>query len=117
MKSYILLENLIFYAYHGVFDQETLVGNTYVLNVKIDLDLEPASKSDDLVDTISYADVYEVIKQEMMIPSHLLEHVAGRIIRRLKETYPQIKQLEVKLSKRNPPMGGQLDYASIILID
>ncbi|MBK5720041.1 dihydroneopterin aldolase [Dysgonomonas sp. Marseille-P4677] len=117
MKSYILLENLIFYAHHGVFHQETTVGNVYVLNIKIELDLEPASKSDNLNDTISYADVYESVKQEMMIPSRLLEHVAGRIIRRLKKEYTQIETLEVKLSKRNPPMGGQLDYASVILID
>lgn len=117
MKSYILLENLIFYAHHGVFEQETAVGNVYVLNVKIELDLELASKSDNLHDTISYADVYEIVKQEMMIPSRLLEHVGGRIIRRLKKEYMQIEQLELKLSKRNPPMGGQLDYASVILID
>ena len=117
MKSYILLENLVFYAHHGVFHQETTVGNVYILNLKIRLDLEAASLSDKLEDTISYADVYEIVKKEMLIPSRLLEHVAGRIVRRLKQQYPQIEKLEVKLSKRNPPIGAQLDCASVIITD
>lgn len=117
MKSYILLENMIFYAYHGVFHQETIVGNTYVLNLKMELDLKQASLSDDLADTISYAEVYDYVKEEMMIPSRLLEHVAGRIIVRLKKEFKQIESIEVKLSKRNPPIEGQLDYASVVLID
>ncbi len=117
VKSYILLENLIFYANHGVFQQETTVGNFYVVNLKICVNLENACKSDDLTDTISYAEIYEDVKQEMHIPSKLLEHVAGRIISRIKEKYVQVETVEIKLSKRNPPIGGQLDYASIVLID
>ncbi|WP_419033982.1 dihydroneopterin aldolase [Dysgonomonas gadei] len=117
MKSFILLENLTFYANHGVFDQERVVGNVYVINLKIEVDLGEASVSDDLNDTISYADVYEDVKIEMMIPSKLLEHAAKRIIDRLKNKYTQIESVELKLSKRNPPIGAQLDYASVILID
>lgn len=117
MKSYILLENIIFYANHGVFLQETAVGNVYVVNLKIETDLSKAAISDDLTDTISYADVYTIIREEMGITSNLLEHVAGRIIARLKNTFPQIAQVEIKLSKRNPPIGGQLDYASVVLIE
>ncbi len=117
MKSFILLENMIFYAHHGVFHQETVVGNTYIVNLKMGLDLEQASLSDDLSDTISYADVYDYVKEEMMIPSRLLEHVAGRILTRLKKEFKQIESIEVKLSKRNPPIEGQLDCASVVLID
>lgn len=117
MKSFILLENLTFYANHGVFGQETVVGNVYIINLKIGVDLTKASVSDDLNDTISYADVYEDIKIEMMVPSKLLEHAAKRIIDRLKSKYIQIESVELKLSKRNPPIGAQLDYASVILID
>ncbi|MDR1883619.1 MAG: dihydroneopterin aldolase [Prevotella sp.] len=117
MKSFILLENLVFYANHGVFEQEATVGNVYVVNLRIEADLERASLSDDLGDTISYADIYEDVKREMMIPSKLLEHVAKRIICRLKDSFPRIESIEIKLSKRNPPIGAQLDYASVILID
>lgn len=117
MKSYILLENITLFARHGVFSQETKVGNIFVINLKLEIDLEKASLSDDLADTISYADVYNVVKEEMNIPSKLLEHAAGRIIRRLKNIYPCVSAVELKLSKRNPPVGGQVDFASIIIID
>lgn len=117
MKSYILLENLIFYAHHGVFPQETAVGNTFIVNLKISLNLEKSCKSDNLEDTVSYADIYEDVKKEMAIPSKLLEHVAFRIIRCLKNKYSLIDTVEIKLSKQNPPIGGQSDSASIILID
>ncbi|MBB4036670.1 dihydroneopterin aldolase [Dysgonomonas hofstadii] len=117
MKSYILLENIVFYANHGVFPQETAVGNVFVVNLRIETDLSKAATSDELTDTVSYAEIYDIVKQEMDVPSKLLEHVAKRITSRLKEVFPQIKQIEIKLSKRNPPVGGQLDSASIVLVE
>ncbi len=117
MKSYILLENIEIYAHHGVLEQETVVGNTFILNLKIKADISKATVSDHLEDTLNYAEIYEIIKKEMEIPSKLLEHVAGRIIRSLKAAFPPIEKIELKISKRNPPMGGQMDYASIILVD
>lgn len=117
MKSYILLENLVFYANHGVFPQETVVGNVFYVDLKLYIDMEKAAKSDDLNDTVSYADIYNDVKNEMMIPSKLLEHAAYRIISRLKGKYGAIESVEIKLSKRNPPIGGQMDCASVVLID
>lgn len=116
MKSYILLDNIEIFAHHGVFEQETKVGNFFRINLKLEVDLENASFSDELGDTVSYADVFAIVKEEMMIPSKLLENAAGRIIRRLKNTYSSIGGVELKLSKRNPPVGGQVDFASVVLI-
>ncbi len=117
MKSYILLENIEMFAHHGVFPQETQVGNVFYINIKLEVDINKAVISDDVNDTISYADVYCIIKQEMETPSKLIEHAAKRIIDRLKSSYTQIEKIEIKLSKRNPPVGGQVDCASVILID
>lgn len=117
MKSYIMLENVRLFANHGVFEQETKVGNVFKLDVKVGVDLEEASLSDELTDTVSYADIYQVVKEEMAKPSKLLEHVAGRIVRRLKDEYKTIESVEIKLSKQNPPFGGQVDFASIVIID
>lgn len=117
MKSFILLEDIVFYANHGVFNQENVVGNEFVINIRLEVDLSKAAKTDELGDTVSYADVYSIVKDEMKKPSKLLEHVAYRIISELKGQYKQIERVEIKLSKRNPPMGGQLNCASIILID
>lgn len=117
MKSYILLENMIFFAYHGVLPQENAAGNTFVVNIKLESDLSEAATSDNLDDTINYAQVYEVIKQEMNIPSCLLEHVAGRIIKALRKRFPKLGVIELKLSKKAPPIVGQIEQASVIIID
>lgn len=117
METYILLENVRLYAYHGVGEQERIVGNHYLINLKIKINVMDAVRSDSLEDTISYADVFEIVKKEMTIPSKLLEHVAGRIISALRKTYPAIGNIELKLSKNNPPMGADMDYASVLIID
>lgn len=117
METYILLENVRLYAYHGVGEQERIVGNHYLINLKIKINVMDAVRSDSLEDTISYADVFEIVKKEMAIPSKLLEHVAGRIISALRKTYPAIENIELKLSKNNPPMGADMDYASVLIID
>lgn len=117
METYILLENVRLYAYHGVGEQERIVGNHYLINLKIKINVTNAVRSDSLEDTISYADVFEIVKREMTIPSKLLEHVAGRIISALRKAYPDIESIELKLSKNNPPMGADMDYASVLVID
>ena len=117
MKSiqYIFLENLHVYAYHGVAPQETAVGNDFVINLRVGTDFAHAMLTDELEGTISYADLTEVVKQEMAIPSKLLEHVGGRIARRLFHDFPDIESIDLKLAKRNPPMGADIDFAGIEL--
>lgn len=115
MNSKIELKELKFYAYHGVLPQETLVGNNYIINIILTTPLDKAISSDDLDDTINYATVYNLIKQEMAIPSKLLEHVAGRILHSLKFNFPQITRIQLSLSKLNPPLGGDIYSASVLL--
>lgn len=115
MTVQIELEAMKFYAFHGVAPQETRVGNTFVVNLVLTAPLEKAVASDNLEDTVNYATVYEVVKHEMAIPSKLLEHAAGRILKRLKETFPPLLAVELKLSKLNPPFGGDVYSASVIL--
>ncbi len=113
MTSYIFLDNLRFFAHHGVGQQETLVGNEFTVSLRLQVDIQRAAETDDVADTVSYADVYEVVKAEMAIPSRLLEHVCGRITDRLFRNFPQIEEIELKLSKRNPPMGADIETAGI----
>ena len=115
MTTKIELRRMTFYAYHGVAPQETRVGNTFIVDLILTAPLENAVWSDDLSDTINYATVYETVKAEMAIPSRLLEHAAGRILKALKERFPQITEVELVLSKLNPPFGGDIQSASIIL--
>ena len=115
MTTKIELRRMTFYAYHGVAPQETRVGNTFIVDLLLTAPLENAVWSDDLSDTINYATVYETVKAEMAIPSRLLEHAAGRILKALKERFPQITEVELVLSKLNSPFGGDIHSASIIL--
>ena len=117
MTTKITLQAMKFYAYHGVLEQERRVGNTFVVDLTLTAPLEKAVQSDQLEDTINYAEVYELTKQEMNIPSQLLEHVAGRICRALRHHFPQIEQIEIRVRKLNPPFGGDVHSASVLLID
>ena len=113
MNTYIFLKELRFFAHHGVGEQETRVGNEFTIDLRIKTDIVRAMRTDNVDDTVSYADIYEVIKQEMNIPSKLLEHVVGRIARRLFRDFPTIEALELKLYKRNPPMGADIAAAGV----
>lgn len=113
--SKIYLEDVKIYAYHGVLPEENIIGTYYILNVEIHTDLWKAAESDDLNDTISYADVNEIIHNEMKIKSKLLEHVAGRIIERTHNKFPEISYIKLKITKTAPPMKGEMKGASIEL--
>lgn len=113
MSSYIFLDRICFFAHHGVGGQETLVGNEFTVSLRLKVNIERAMQTDDVTDTVSYAEVYEAVKAEMGIPSKLLEHVGGRIVKRLFGDFPQIENIELKLSKRNPPMGADIEAAGI----
>jgi 7,8-dihydroneopterin aldolase/epimerase/oxygenase len=115
MVTKIELATMKFYAYHGVMPQERVVGNNFIVNLTLTVPIQKALITDDLNDTLNYAAVYEVVKREMNISSNLIEHVAGRIVRALKAEFPQIEAIDLKLSKLNPPIVGEVASASIIL--
>ena len=104
-----------FYAYHGVMEQERLVGGEYNVSLTVEADLSKAVRTDDVADTINYAALYEVVKSEMAVPSKLLEHVASRIGQRAMETFERITTLTIKVTKLNPPMGADSKGASVEL--
>jgi len=113
--SKIYLEDVKIYAYHGVLPEENIIGTYYILNTEIHTDLWKAAESDNLEDTISYADVNETIHNEMKIKSKLLEHVAGRIISKIHGKFPEISYIRLKITKTAPPMKGEMKGASIEL--
>lgn len=112
-SSYIFLKNIRCYAYHGVAPQENVIGNEYIINLKLKTDISQAAETDEVNDTVNYAEVNEVVKTEMNIPSKLLEHVCRRIVNSLFAKFASIEEIEIKLSKRNPPMGADIDAAGV----
>jgi dihydroneopterin aldolase len=109
----ILLENMEFFAYHGCFAEEQIIGNRFIVNLTIEADTAAAETSDNLHDTVNYQAVYNIVKKEMAIKSKLLEHVASRIANQVKKSFPHIDGLVVKVSKTNPPLGGKLENVSV----
>lgn len=105
-QSSIELRNLTFHARHGVLPEERLLGNTFTVDITLEADISHAIATDELSGTINYAEAYEVIKQEMEIPSQLLEHVCGRIGSALLHRFPTLKRAKICVTKRNPPIEG-----------
>ena len=115
MNTSIKLSDIRFYAYHGVLEQERKVGNNYVINIHLNADLTLACESDNVEDTINYALVYNIVEEEMKTPSNLLEHVAMRILKSIKSTFPQVLRVEVRIAKNNPPVSGEIKCAEVII--
>jgi len=111
----IIAKGIKLYAYHGCTDEEQKIGTNYEVDVSLETDLEKASKSDMLNDTIDYVIIYEVVKEQMAIKSRLIEHVAKRIIDQLLLKLPTINKIKVKVSKISPPINGILDSVGVEL--
>lgn len=113
--SKVLLKDIRLFAHHGVLPQERVVGATFILNIAIDTDFSKAMETDELEGTISYAEVYEVVKAEMAVPSKLLEHVAGRICSALLHRFPTAQAVHLEILKENPPMGADCAGAGVFV--
>ena len=104
----IKLKNIRVYAYHGCLDEEGHIGSDYLVNLEVKADLTDASKSDSLADTVDYVRLQTIVKEEMAIRSKLLEHVAQRIMNSVLSQVEMVKQVEVSVAKKNPPIGGDV---------
>jgi len=115
MNITIELNAMKFYAYHGISSQETTIGNYFTADITYSYSAEKACLRDDVNETISYADVYDVVKKEMESPSKLLEHITERISKVLKAKFLQLSYLKIRLSKLNPPLGGEVHSAAVVI--
>lgn len=109
----IRLTNVRMYAYHGCLTEESLVGSDYRVDLKIKANLQKSVKTDNLSDTVDYVLLYKIVKEEMMIRSQLLEHVAARISDRIFTEIPKVKKVSVSVAKINPPIGGDVESVSV----
>jgi 7,8-dihydroneopterin aldolase/epimerase/oxygenase len=111
----IALENMEFYAYHGCFSEEQIIGTRFIVDLWIETDTTEAEHSDKLSQTINYQGVFLLVKEQMAVKSKLLEHVGRRILDALKEQFPEVISAKVKVSKMNPPLGGKIGSVSLTL--
>ncbi len=111
----IEIEGMEFYAYHGCFSEEQIVGNRFMIDLQLVTDCTKPAQTDHINDAVNYQVAYQIIKKQMEQKSHLLEHVASRILDQLLKELPNVQKARVKVSKINPPLGGRVDQVSLIM--
>ena len=109
----IALEGIRFYAYHGFYEEENIIGQEYELDVMVQTEIEEAAMTDDLFSSVNYETVYRVCQVEMKKPAKLLETVVVRIAARLHRQFDTITGVKVKLRNLHPPLGGRVAAASV----
>lgn len=109
----VSLEGMEFYARHGYYEEERKIGNKYSVNVSLDVDFEEAALEDKLEGTVNYEKVYEVVAEVMSIDAMLLEHLAGKMISKLRSEFPTVNAVSVEVSKYNPPIKGLCHKATV----
>ena len=111
----IELEGMEFKAYHGCLEQEKIRGNSFTVDFRGEMDLFEAAETDNLNDTVNYGEIYDIVAEEMSIPSELLENVAGRIVKAIEVRYPQFVSFSIRVSKKRPPVDGVAQWSRITL--
>ncbi|MDF0714818.1 dihydroneopterin aldolase [Muricauda sp. 334s03] len=111
----IRLKNIRIHSNHGCLKEEMLIGSDYRVDLEITADLSQPAISDQLSETVDYVHLNNIIKEEMTVRSNLLEHVAKRIIDRIFKEINQVTEVEVEVSKINPPIGGDVESVSVKL--
>jgi len=113
--SRITLKNIRIYTNHGCLIEEEKIGSDYLVNLSVKADLQKAAVSDNLKDTVDYVLLQHIVKTEMAIRSKLLEQVGQRIIDRILEEIALVSEVEVTISKLNPPIGGDVEEVSVMM--
>jgi dihydroneopterin aldolase len=99
------LHNLLFFAYHGLHEEEQKTGNQFRVDLAVTYE-SPETIETDISETINYAGLYALVKKQMLIPAGLLETLAMTIAQKIKDQHPQIKKIAISIAKLHPPIAG-----------
>lgn len=111
----IKLEGMEFKAYHGVYAEEKVAGNLFTVDISFEADTTTAQQTDNLEDTVDYSAIYFIVEKEMQQPANLLEHIAQRIKQQVENAHTGISNLQVAVTKHNPPIKGKIEKVKVIL--
>jgi dihydroneopterin aldolase len=113
----IKIEGMEFRAAHGCYDTEQRVGGNFTVDISLDVkDDGNAAATDDISRTVNYVEVYETVREQMALPSRIIENAAWRIAEAIGARFPQVRRTEVTLAKLAPPIGGKAAKVSVTLI-
>ena len=115
MEFEISLKDLRFFARHGVMPFEREMGNEFKVDLLIKLPCDDRFEDDSLDNTVSYADLFEIVADEMNTPRKLLETVALNIAKKIRNYYPQVMKGKITIEKMRPPIVGMIGKAAVSL--
>jgi len=101
----VYLQDLHFFAFHGIHEEEQKLGNEYIVNVSLEFH-ENLEVITHINDTINYALIYDFIKKRMSIPTPLLETIVMEIGNEIHAEYPDLKSIDISVKKMHPPIEG-----------
>lgn len=116
-KGWIGLENMEFYSFHGVFEEEQLIGGKYIVDIFIYTDMHGAMLYDDLEGTLDYEIVYHIVRKNMQQSVKLIEYLAHNIIADLRDVLAEDDKIKLKIRKINPPLGAKIGASVVELED
>ena len=109
----ISLEGMRFFAFHGVYPEEQILGTDYLVTVAVETSIVEAAKTDDLAKTVNYETIYQAVKIEMEDRHDLIETLIDAIVNRLKFQFATLAAVDVLVKKLNPPLGGRVAFSAV----
>ena len=116
MNDQIYIKGLVIHAFHGVMPHEAKVGQSFTIDMMLDIDLSTAARSDKVADTVSYDQVVEVAKKAFLNQRlRLIEAAAGKIADAVLAAFPKVKAIAVTIHKPHAPIAATFDNVGITL--
>ncbi len=115
IQQRVALTDLRFYAYHGYYPEEQVLGNEFMVTMEVRFDRQ-GEIGDELDRTVNYETLYNIAKAEMQAPRKLLETVAEAIMGRVQQEFPFVHEVAISICKCNPPFGGDRGNATVTLL-
>lgn len=115
-EDLLLLKNLQFWATHGHYSEENKLGQRFVIDVEVSVDMQKMCDTDDLSTGLSYVTVYEIVKKVVTTEEHkLVQKIAQRIADEVIKAHP-IKQIRIAVKKPSVAIGGIVDYVGCSIV-
>ena len=114
MKTVLFIDNLEVFANHGLFEEENKLGQKFIFDIKCELNYKKAMFSDEMTDSISYADIAEVVvKTATTNTFNLLERLAGEILKNIFTEFSQIENIKLKINKPGAPIKYHFEKCGV----
>ncbi|WP_350343067.1 dihydroneopterin aldolase [Proteinivorax tanatarense] len=110
----IIMKNMYFYGNHGVLEEEKALGQKFIVDIELFLDIKKAGVTDDVNETVSYAEVFELI--QILVEKeryHLLEALAENIAQKVLDKFAKVLAIDVTVKKPEAPVKGKFDYFAV----